>query len=84
MRSTKTTRSEHGSSNLSFGHLAAERYFSGLRADRMMRTVMRVSVHASISDAQMSANSIKYVSSVFMWDRPLAPCCLAREWGLGA
>jgi hypothetical protein len=34
---------------------------------RMMRTVMRVSVQASISAVQMSANSIKYVTSVFMW-----------------
>jgi hypothetical protein len=32
----------------------------------MMRTVMRVSVQASISAVQMSANSLKYVTSVFM------------------
>jgi hypothetical protein len=31
----------------------------------MMRTVMRVSVQASISAIQMSANSLKYVTSVF-------------------
>lgn len=46
--------------------MAAGRYFSGLRADRRMRTVMRVSVQASISAAQISANSIRYVSTVFM------------------
>jgi hypothetical protein len=38
----------------------------------MMRTVMQVSVQASISAVQMSANSIKYVTSVFMWDGQLA------------
>jgi hypothetical protein len=35
-------------------------------ADRMMRAVMRVSVQASISATQMSANSLKYVTSVSM------------------
>jgi hypothetical protein len=64
--------------------LAAGRYFSGLRAGRMMRTVMRVSVQSSISAAQMSANSINYVTSVFIWDGRLAARCLARVTGFGA
>jgi tetrahydromethanopterin S-methyltransferase subunit F len=64
--------------------LGASRYFSGLRADRMMRTVMHVSVQASISAVQISANSIKYVTSVFIRDGRLAARCLARVTGLGA
>jgi tetrahydromethanopterin S-methyltransferase subunit F len=59
--------------------LAAGRYFSGLRAGRMMRTVMSVSVQASVSAVQISANSIKYVTSVFMRDGRLAACCLIRR-----
>jgi hypothetical protein len=41
-------------------------YLIAYHADRMIRTVMRVSVQASISAVQMSANSLKYVTSVFM------------------
>jgi tetrahydromethanopterin S-methyltransferase subunit F len=52
--------------------LGAGRYFSGLHADRIMRTVVRASDQASISAAQISANSIKYVTSVFMRDGRLA------------
>jgi hypothetical protein len=41
-------------------------YLLAYHADRAMRRVMRVSVQASISAVQMSANSLKYVTSVFM------------------
>jgi hypothetical protein len=42
------------------------RYLIAHHADRIMRTVMRVSVQASISAVQMSANSLIYVTSIFM------------------
>jgi hypothetical protein len=39
-------------------------YLIAYHADRMIRTVMRVSIQASISAVQMSANSLKYVTSM--------------------
>jgi hypothetical protein len=42
----------------------ARPYLSAYHADRMIRTVMRVSVQASISAVQMSTNSLKYVTSM--------------------
>jgi hypothetical protein len=44
--------------------LAAGRYFSGLRADRIMRTVVRASVQASISAVEMRA--------AYSWHYPLS------------
>jgi hypothetical protein len=50
------------------GHVAglSPAYLIAYHADRMMRTVMRMSVQASISAVQMSANSLKYVT-VYSW-----------------
>jgi hypothetical protein len=39
-------------------------YLIAYHADRMIRTVMRVSAQVSISAVQMSANSPKYVTSM--------------------
>jgi hypothetical protein len=52
-------------------------YLIAYCADRMMRSVMRMSVQASIS-AVMSANSLKYLTSVFM-ALPL-PSSAAGSW----
>jgi hypothetical protein len=41
-------------------------YLIAYHADRMIHAVMRVSVRASISAVQMSANSLKYVISISM------------------